>query len=59
MALARRSLWFAGLAVVMAAVLFVGCSDDNKPTDPKLKETGTIVIDLDFSRFSRHSLGYN
>jgi sulfatase modifying factor 1 len=42
MTLARRILWFAGLAVVMAAVFIAGCSDDG-PTDPT-KTTGTVTI---------------
>jgi sulfatase modifying factor 1 len=43
MTLARKNLWFAGLAVVMAAGFFSGCSDDNGPTDPT-KATGTVTI---------------
>ena len=43
MVLARRSLWFAGFAVVIAAVLFASCSDDNGLTDPT-KTTGTVTI---------------
>ena len=44
MTLARRSLWFAGLAVVMAAGFLTGCSDDNGSTKPT-KTTGTLEIE--------------
>ena len=44
MTLSRRSLWFTGLTVVMAAVFLAGCSDDNGPTKPT-KTTGTLEIE--------------